>query len=82
MNGTQVALLNAEIGEDFRFGFVDGQQVVAGGAVLRDAGSVFGGVIAVVAAEASWVVHVADVIGMSSPGHLHGGKDVLVVESD
>ena len=38
MNGTQVALLNAEVGEDLGLGFVDGQQVVAGGAVLRDAG--------------------------------------------
>ncbi len=74
--------MNAEVGEDLGFGFVNGQQVMAGGAVLGDAGSVFRGVVAVVAAEAAGIVHVADVVGMSSPGHLHVREHVLAVECD
>src|ERR1700691_4811664 len=32
-------LLNAEVGEDFRFGFISGQQIVADGAGLRKGGT-------------------------------------------
>jgi len=55
---------------------------VAGGAILGDAGAVFGCVAAVVAAEAAWIAHVADVIWMRSPGDFHVGEDILTVEGD
>src|SRR5271165_6028528 len=55
-------LLDAEVGEDLGLCFIDGQQVVAGGAVLGDALAVFGGVLTVVAAEAAGIAHVADVV--------------------
>ena len=42
--------------------------------------AVLGGVAAVVATEAARIAHVTDVVGMRSPGHLHEGKYVLVVE--
>jgi hypothetical protein len=64
-------ILNAEVGKHFGLGFFDGQQVVAGRAILRDAGAVFGRVVAVVAAEAAGILLVADVVGMRSPGDFH-----------
>jgi hypothetical protein len=42
--------LNAEVGKHFRLGFFDSQQVVAGRAILCDAGAVLDQVVAVVAA--------------------------------
>jgi hypothetical protein len=73
-------LLNAEITEDFRLCFVDGQQIVAGRAILGDRLAIFCGVIAIVAAEAARIAHVADVIRMGAPGNFHlrehvGGED-------
>ena len=44
--------------------------------------AVLRGVIAVVATEAAGIVHVADVVGMRSPGDFHEGKHILVVERD
>ena len=69
-------LLNAEVGEDLGLGFVHGQQVVAGGAILRDGLAVLCCVLAIVAAEAAGIAHVADVIGVRSPGDFHFGKHV------
>ncbi len=43
--------------------------------------AVLGSVVAVVAAEAARIAHVADVVGMRSPGHLHEGKHILAIES-
>ena len=75
-------LLNAEVGKHFGLGFFYGQQVVAGGAILRDAGGVFGYVVAVVAAEAAGILLVADVVGMGSPGDFHEGEHILAVEKE
>ena len=66
--------------EHLGLGFIHSQQVVAGRAVLRNARAVFGRVVAIVAAEAARIAHVADVVGMRSPGHLHDGKDILAVD--
>ena len=77
-----VGLLNAQIGENFGFGFIDCQKVVADGAILRNGVAVFGGMAAVVAAETTRVFHVADVVGMRSPGDFHKRKNILVVERD
>ena len=44
--------------------------------------AVLGGVVAIVAAEAAGIAHVADVVGMRSPGDLHKRKDILAVEGD
>ncbi len=73
-------LLNAEVGENFRFGFISGQQIVADGAVLRNGGTVLSRMAAVVAAEASRIFHVANVVGMCSPGDFHERKYILVIE--
>src|SRR5208283_2982841 len=62
-------LLNAEVGKDFGFSFLDGEQVVADGTVLRNSVATLRGVVAVMATEASRIVHVANVVGMRSPGH-------------
>src|SRR5580658_4833238 len=72
--------LNAEVGENLGFGFIDGEQVVAGGAILGNACAVLGRVAAVVAAEAAGIVHVANMVGVCSPFDLHIGKHVLAVE--
>ena len=70
-------LLNAEIGEDLGLGLVDGKQVVADAqSWVIDLVPSFDDVVAIVAAEAAGIAHVADVIGMRSPGDLHVGKDV------
>jgi len=73
-------LLNSQIPQHLGLGLFHGKQVVAGRAVLRNAGAVFGRVAAVVAAEAAGIVHVADVVGMRPPGDFHVGEDILVVE--
>ena len=69
-------LLNTEIGEDLRLGFVHGQQVVAGRAILCDGLAIFCGVFAIVAAETTGIAHVTDVIGMSTPRDLHFGEHI------
>ena len=69
-------LLNTEIGENLGLGFVDCQQVVAYGAILRKGLAFLGDVVTIVTAEASGIAHVPDVIGVSSPGDLHLRKTV------
>src|SRR5450759_1777848 len=68
----------AQIGEDLWGGFIHGQQVVAGVAVLRDRLAVLGVVPAVVAAVAAGVVGVADVDRVGAPVDFHFGEDVAV----
>jgi len=59
-------------------GFFDGQQVVAGRAIVGNGGlSIAGGVVAIVATEAARVAHVADVVGMRPPSHLHLREHVM-----
>ena len=69
-------LLNTEVGEDLRFGFIHGKQVVAGRAILRDGLAIFCAVLAIVAAETTGIAHVTDVIGMSTPRDLHFGEHI------
>src|ERR1035441_327270 len=47
------ALLNSKIGQYLRLGFIHCQQIVAGRTVLRDSFAVLGGVVPVMAPEAS-----------------------------
>ena len=37
---------------------------------------------AVVTAEAARIIHVPDVVRVGSPGHLHAGKDIALVDDD
>ena len=78
----KMLLLNAEVGKNLGLGFVDGKQVVAGGAVLSDAFSVLCHMVAVVAAEATRIAHVTNVVWVRSPCHLHIREHVLAVERD
>src|ERR1700677_4379163 len=70
-------LLGAEFAQQLGVGFVDGQQVVAGGAVVGDGLCVFGRVVSVMAAEATRRVIMADVVWVSTPRDLHLRGDVL-----
>src|ERR1700734_4435033 len=47
------SLLNTEVGEHLGLGFFHGEQIVAGGKILRDAFAVFGRVVSIVATEAT-----------------------------
>src|ERR1039457_5886535 len=78
--GRDALLLNAEVGENLGLGFVRCQQIMAGRAVLGDAGATPGHVLPLLAAEAARIAHVADMVGMRAPGHLHERKNVLTVE--
>src|ERR1700735_3171935 len=73
-------LLDSQVCEDFRLGFIDSQEVVACRAILGNCCAVFGGMVAVVTTETTWITHMPDVVGMRSPGHLHLRKDILTVE--
>ena len=74
--------MNAEIGEDLGLGFVPASRLWQAAQSWVIAAPSFGGVAAIVAAEAAGIAHVADVVGMRSPGDLHKGKDILAVEGD
>src|SRR5436305_11690800 len=67
-----------QVRQDFRVWLIHRQQVVAGVAVLRDGVAVFRGVAAVVAAEASGKIGVADVHRIPAPGDVHVGENVPI----
>jgi hypothetical protein len=63
-------------------GFVDGQQIMAEAAVIAQRLPILRNLTAVVTAEAARIIHVPDVVRVGSPGHLHAGKDIALVDDD
>src|SRR5262249_53367352 len=75
----QNPLLNPESFQDFRGILAYRQRLVAGIAILRNRGSVFGCVRPIVAPKAAWKIGMAQVVGISAPRDFQIGENVAVV---
>lgn len=75
-------LLHSQICDEFRALRIGHDQVVTDGAVIGDACAAFRIVAAVVAAEAARGIVVSNIVGMGTPGDLHRGKDICVINAD
>ena len=75
-------LLQPQISQLLWVGLIGCQQIVAGGAIISDALPIFRVVVAVVAAEASGIIVMTEIIRMGSPSDLHESKDISAVNDD
>jgi hypothetical protein len=75
-----MSILEIQLTEEFGVGLIHGQQVVACSAVIGDRLAIFGGVVPVMAAEATRGVIVPDVIRVRPPRDLHLWKYILLVD--
>jgi hypothetical protein len=77
-----MSILEIQLTEEFGVGLIHGQQVVACSAVIGDRLAIFGGVVPVMAAEATRGVIGPDVIRVRPPRDLHLWKYILLVDGD
>jgi hypothetical protein len=52
---------------------------MAGRAVIGDADGGLGVMAPIVTSEATWVIVVAEIVGMRSPGNFHEGKNIPAI---
>lgn len=71
---------DAQLIQYFRIRLLHRQNVMAGGAVIRDRLSTLRHMAAIVTAEATRIVHVPDIVRIGSPGDFHIWKHILVVD--
>ena len=80
ISSPRVFLLQSQVGQDFRILFPRGEDLMTGGAVIRNGLAIGAGVVAIMAAEAAGRIVVAKVVWMCAPGHAHVWKDISQVD--
>lgn len=70
------SLFQAQVRQDLGIRFLHCQQIVAGGAIVRNRLPVRAGVAPVVTTEAAGEIGVPEVVRMHAPVHLHRGENI------